>query len=215
MTPAAGAAAPRTGTARVKICGLTRAADVRYAAALGAWACGFVLTPSPRQVAPERATALASAAGASLTVGVFTTEAPAAVARAAAGIAAVQLSAGADGPSVAAVRAAAAARGLAPLVIAAAGVPDAAEADYLLLDARAPGLYGGTGRTADWQVAARLAAGDHLVLAGGLRPGNVAQALAAVQPFAVDVSSGVERAPGVKDHELLAAFFGAVAGAAR
>jgi phosphoribosylanthranilate isomerase len=200
---------------RVKVCGLTRAEDVRRAVALGAWACGFVLTASPRRVAPHWAAQLAAVAGGALTVGVFTTEAAPdiAAAAAAAGVAAIQLSAGADGPSVSAVRVAAATRGLRPLVIAAAGAGDAAEADYVLLDGRVPGLYGGTGRTADWDEAARLAARTRLMLAGGLRPDNVAAAVAAAHPFAVDASSGVEREPGIKDHELLAAFFAAVAAA--
>ena len=127
---------------------------------------------------------------------------------------AVQLSAGADGPTVAATRAAALSRGLRPLVIAAADTPDAADADLVLLDARAPGVYGGGGATLDWRA---LAADERLptaglVLAGGLTVGNVAEAIALVRPLAVDTSSGVELAgaPGHKDDGLLRAFLCAV-----
>ena len=162
---------------RVKVCGLTRAEDVRLAAELGAWALGFVLAESPRHVVPARARDLAAAAGDALTVAVVTTQSPAWIAGAVAtaGLGAVQLSAGADGPTVAEVRAAAAEAGVEPLVIAAADTADAELADFVLLDARAPGSYGGTGRRLDWE---RLAADpatprENLVLAGGLKPATV------------------------------------------
>ena len=151
-----------------------------------------------------------------LAVGVVTTEPPEwiAAALATAGLTAVQLSAGADGPTVAATRAAALSRGLRPLVIAAADTPDAADADLVLVDARAPGVYGGSGATLDWRA---LAADERLptaglVLAGGLTVGNVAEAIALVRPLAVDTSSGVELAgaPGHKDDGLLRAFLCAV-----
>ena len=77
----------------------------------------------------------------------------------------------------------------------------------LLIDAYDPAAYGGTGKRADWQVAAELAQRyPRLMLAGGLTPSNVAQAIRAVRPWAVDVSSGVETAPGRKDHDALRAF---------
>jgi phosphoribosylanthranilate isomerase len=197
---------------RVKICGLTRADDVRLAAELGAWACGFVLTESPRRISPAAAAQLTKLSGDALTVGVFATETAdeIAAALAVAAVAAVQLSAGAHGPSVAAVSAAALRLGLRPRFIAPADTTGAEEADYLLLDGRAPGRYGGTGRAADLDAAADLAAGRRLVLAGGLRPDNVQAAIKRARPFAVDVAGGVERAPGVKDQALLSAFFHAV-----
>jgi phosphoribosylanthranilate isomerase len=178
----------------------------------------LVLTDSPRAVRPLDAARLAGAAGAVLTVGIFSVEPAARVAAAtrAAGVRAVQLSAGADGPSVSAVRAALG--GLpAPLVIAAADTPDVAEADLVLLDARLPGVYGGTGTTLDWRAFA-AGAGPRatlrpVALAGGLAPGNVGAAIAALRPYAVDVSGGVESSPGVKDAGLLAAFVAAVAAA--
>ena len=77
----------------------------------------------------------------------------------------------------------------------------------LLVDAHDPVRRGGTGATADWSLAATLAAERPIMLAGGLMAGNVAAAVAAVRPFGIDVSSGVERAPGVKDPGRLAALF--------
>jgi len=82
----------------------------------------------------------------------------------------------------------------------------------MLLDAHDPLRRGGTGRTIDWKAAARMARMRRVILSGGLTPGNVAIAQAAVQPYAVDVSSGVETSPGVKDPAKLRAFFAALAG---
>ncbi len=75
----------------------------------------------------------------------------------------------------------------------------AGSAPDILLDASAPGMYGGSGQTADWSAAATLAHEARVLLAGGLHPGNVAAAIKAVRPWGVDVASGVESAPGVKD----------------
>jgi len=80
----------------------------------------------------------------------------------------------------------------------------------LLLDVHDPVRRGGTGRTIDWTAAARVAAERRVLLAGGLTPENVAEAVLRVRPFGIDVSSGVERAPGVKDHQRLRALFEAV-----
>lgn len=200
----------------VKVCGLTRENDVRRAVALGARACGFILTnASRRRISAVQARELAAHAGDALTVAVVTTESADWIAEqlAASGLAAVQLSAGADGAGVAAVRAAAAARGLRPLVIAAADTPDAGAAEYVVFDARSPQAYGGTGTTLNWHDLARsdLPPRRQIILAGGLSPHNVAQAIATLQPAFVDVSSGIEAAPGRKDEGLMAAFFAAVA----
>jgi phosphoribosylanthranilate isomerase len=83
----------------------------------------------------------------------------------------------------------------------------------LLLDAHDPVRRGGTGRTVDWAAAADIAASRRVLLAGGLTPDNVADAIARVRPFGIDVSSGVERAPGVKDRGRITALFEAVHGA--
>ncbi len=87
-----------------------------------------------------------------------------------------------------------------------------ADGPDLLVDAFHPQAYGGTGRRADWETAAVLAARYRLLLAGGLNPANVAAAVARVRPWGVDVSSGVESAPGRKDHAALAAFIAAAKG---
>jgi phosphoribosylanthranilate isomerase len=203
------------GMTLVKVCGLTRAEDVRLAAELGAWALGFVMTESPRRVEPSRvADLLAEVRPAALALAVVTTEPADWIADALdrAGVGAVQLSAGAHGPAVAEVRAAAARLRRRPLVIAAADTQDAHLADFVLLDARTSNAYGGTGETLDWEAlaAAPASSRDHLILAGGLRPGNAGEAVRLLRPAAVDVSSGVESAPGRKDHELLREFFAAV-----
>ncbi|HZU38610.1 MAG TPA: phosphoribosylanthranilate isomerase, partial [Gemmataceae bacterium] len=78
--------------------------------------------------------------------------------------------------------------------------------DALLLDAHAPGLYGGTGRTAPWELLADFQPGIPIILAGGLTPDNVAEAIRMVQPFGVDVASGVESRPGVKDPDKVRRF---------
>ncbi len=199
---------------RVKICGLTRPEDVRLAVELGAWAVGFVLAESPRHVVPAKARDLAAAAGDALTVAVVTNQTPAWIAAAVdtAGLGAVQLSAGAEGPSVAAVLKAAAETDHRPVVIAAFDTPDVELADFVLLDAKAPGVYGGTGRKLDWELLAADPATPRkdLVLAGGLKPASVTAAIAALNPVAVDVSSGVEWVPGIKDAKRLREFFAAV-----
>jgi len=87
-------------------------------------------------------------------------------------------------------------------------------APCLLLDAHAPGVYGGTGRTIDWAVAAEIAvaAGRPIVLSGGLRPDNAAEAVRQVHPAAIDTASGVESSPGIKDPVLMRALVAAVRG---
>ena len=201
----------------VKICGLTR--EARRAPRRRPRRLGLRLRAHGERAAGDTGAGAPSSAhtpAGALTVAVFTTETAEEVAAgaAAAGAACIQLSAGADGPSVTEVRAAAAKLGAAPHIIAAADAVDADSADLVILDCREPGRYGGTGRTADWAAAAAYRhAGTRLVLAGGLRPSNVDTAVKLVRPLAVDASSSVERSPGVKDPGLLLAFFGAVAGA--
>jgi phosphoribosylanthranilate isomerase len=80
----------------------------------------------------------------------------------------------------------------------------------VLLDAHDPDRRGGTGRTIDWAAAAVVAQSRPILLAGGIAPGNVAEAVARVRPFGIDVSSGVEQSPGIKDHDKIQALFEAL-----
>jgi phosphoribosylanthranilate isomerase len=192
---------------RTKICGLTRGADVTAAARLGADALGFVFAASPRRLRPEQARELvAEVPPGVLRVGLFMDQEAAAVeavltvvtldllqfhGREAAGycgrfglpyLKAVSMSH--TNPQAVAER-----------------YPDAAG---LLLDSHAPGGAGGTGRVFDWR--RRVATSKPLWLAGGLHPGNVGEAVREFRPYAVDVSSGVESSPGVKDQDLMRRF---------
>jgi phosphoribosylanthranilate isomerase len=206
-------------TVRVKVCGCTRVEDAVLAAELGASAIGLVFWPgSPRCVDVATAQAIVAALPPLVTpVGVFADQTPADVRRVltAVGLGAVQLHGGerledfADLPARL-IKAVPVVDGLGPESVA--GIPPAVA---VLLDAHDPVRRGGTGQLVDWDVAARIAAVRPIVLSGGLRPENVAAAVRRVRPAAVDVASGVERAPGVKDPEKLRAFFAALEAAAR
>jgi phosphoribosylanthranilate isomerase len=193
----------------VKICGITRLEDARFAVECGARALGFVFWPeSPRSIDPDRAVAIVSALPPSVTpVGVFVNQsseyvnAVAALVR----LGAVQL----HGDETAAY-----ADSMTRPVIKAVGVARTDEeidgwpsGTLLLLDVDDPARRGGTGRTIDWTRASAIAARRRVMLAGGLTPDNVADAITCVQPFGLDVSSGVEVVPGVKDHRRLERLF--------
>jgi len=197
---------------RVKICGITRLEDALAAAELGADALGFNLWPgSPRFVRPEAAREIVARLPPFVAaVGVFVNQPPAEVVRlaAAAGVALVQLH-GDEAPRDC--------EGLGLRVIKAfrvageedlAAIPAYGSVAAVLLDSRSQG-FGGSGRAFDWELARRAAGPKPLVLAGGLGPGNVAQAIRTVRPYAVDTASGVESSPGVKDREKMARFLGA------
>ena len=207
----------------MKVCGLTRREDVALASGLGAWAVGFVLAPSPRRVTTEQARELADVARACaarsphgrrpLALGVFVDASAEEIADAVvvADLDAVQLHA--PRPGAAAVRAALGERARDILVIQTVAVPAASlrkGADLLLFDTSSGGRSGGTGVTFPWDLAREAGAGLPFLVAGGLGPQNVAQALAASGAFGADVSSGVESAPGVKDHAALRALFAAL-----
>lgn len=199
---------------RIKICGITRAEDALAAARLGADAVGFVLVPrSPRFISPEAAAIIrrllppfvgsvallmdASAEDVEHALRVLRpdllqfhgNETPA-FCRAAGHpyLKAVAMDAGGEGVDLAAV------------------ATRYADAAGLLLDGHAPGEMGGSGRRVDLEQATAPRSGPPLVLAGGLRPDNVAEAVRRLRPWAVDVSSGVESAPGIKDAGLMKAF---------
>lgn len=199
---------------RVKICGLTRPDDARLAAELGADALGFVFWPgSPRAVEPLEAVAICRDVPALVSrVGVF-------VNGSVADLLAVVGAGRIDTAQLHGDELATDYVGLCTSVIKAVKVETDAdiaaalkvsEEATLLVDASDPVLRGGTGRTADWQRAAFLAARRPIILAGGLTAANVGDAIAAVSPWGVDVSSGVEASPGIKSPEKLRAFFGAV-----
>lgn len=207
----------------MKFCGLVRPADAAAAARSGAAYLGVIFAESPRLLAPEAARLVldagtgSAAASRARRVGVFGRGPAADVGRIAreAELDIVQLH-GDPGPGeIDAVRAYFAGAVWAVLRLEGADLPAAAEplaieADAIVIDAKAPGGLGGTGRALDWRrLAPALAAiRSHapLVLAGGLTPDNVARAIALLQPDVVDVSSGVEFAPGVKDHVRMRAF---------
>jgi phosphoribosylanthranilate isomerase len=194
----------------VKVCGVTRLDDAIAAAEAGASAVGFVFWPeSPRFVDPYRARAIAAKLPPFVTaVGLFVNQ-PVGYVNGVASLVrlgAVQLH-GDETPEFAASV-------TAPVIKAvpverADGWPDATT---LLLDVHDPVKRGGTGRVIDWRAAAAVAAHRRVLLAGGLTPDNVAEAIARVRPFGVDVSSGVERAPGIKDHARIRALFEAIHG---
>ena len=210
---------------RIKICGVTLAEDAARVAAAGADFIGLNFWPrSKRYVDSARGAELAAAAraaGPAAIVGVFvdaTVEEIAAV-HARVGLDVIQLH-GAEPAAVAAAVARAAGRPVWKAI--AAGGPsdldglDAWPVDALLLDAPTP-EKGGSGRSFDWSLAAAARAQNparRIILAGGLHAGNVAAAIAAAEPWAVDVASGVEAAPGIKDAGKVAAFVAAARAAA-
>jgi phosphoribosylanthranilate isomerase len=209
--------APETPVA-VKICGLTVPEEARACAELGAWGIGVVLAAgSPRRVDAAAAAAILAAVPAGVArVGVFVATPPeemAAVAREA-GMTHLQVH---DGDAAAARRAS----GLPVIEGVRVDGPAAlararqSAADMVLLDAAVPGLHGGTGRAFDWALLEDAPLGRPFALAGGLTPGTVGGAVARVRPAMVDVSSGVEAAPGRKDPALVRAFVEAVAAAGR
>ncbi len=200
----------------VKICGITNHADAAAAVASGAGALGFNFYPrSQRYVEPRVVRRIiAGLPPTVLTVGVFVNEdEPARVARIAeeAGVAAVQLH-GDESPDYCA--ALSEWQVIKALRVGASFAPEEAArypAHAVLLDAYSPQAHGGTGQVFDWALAQRTRAlVARLYLAGGLTPENVRAAVVAVRPFAVDVCSGVERAPGQKDAARLRAFCAAV-----
>ena len=191
-----------------KICGVTRLSDALHAAQHGATALGFVFWPaSPRYIAPERAAEIVRELPPTVTaVGVFVNQPVDEIARvaAAAGIATVQLH-GDEPPEYATSLGWPVWRAMS--LAAGNGTLAAWPLDItILLDAHDPVRRGGTGQPIDWTRAADVARHRRVVLAGGLTPDNVQHAIATVRPFGVDVSSGVEEAPGVKNLEKVAQF---------
>jgi phosphoribosylanthranilate isomerase len=198
---------------RVKICGITRLDDAELAIELGAWALGFNLWPrSKRYVDPAVAAGIASQVRRRVQlVGVFVNQPLDEIAHAAdqIGLTHVQLH-GDEGPAFALE----AGRRTGAKVIKAARVQSRADlqalerfhVDFHLLDAHTEGLRGGSGRSWDWELTPHRRSKIPAILAGGLTPDNVADGIAAVRPYAVDVASGIEASPGIKDPERMRAF---------
>jgi phosphoribosylanthranilate isomerase len=227
---------------RVKICGITNFEDAHLAAAMGADLLGFIFyPPSPRYVSPQAsrrivAQLVARAAdfpqGLPVLVGVFVDETPQKMGDVLnrvglhlaqlAGDEPVETMLALKGRAFKALRPRSPAemarqaprysRGRVAADVSERALQNGARGPDLLVDAYHPQLYGGTGQTGDWRLAARLARQHRLLLAGGLKPDNVTAAIDQVRPWGVDVSSGVETAPGRKDHRALRQFIAAAKG---
>jgi len=208
----------------VKICGITRSQDAELASGLGAAALGFVFWPSsPRYIAPEVARIIAGRVPPHvMKVGVFVDEQVEEIARIVehVGLDAVQLH-GSETPEYSRqlmIRLSAVARSMTIIKSVGVGVTNngavnIAEFDstvVLHVDADDTTLHGGTGRTVNWDSAREIASTRPTILAGGLNAANVKLAVRSVRPYGIDVSSGVESAPGVKDPARLRSFFEAL-----
>lgn len=209
----------------MKICGITNLADAELAAGLGAWALGMIFyAGSPRRCSPAEAQVIAAALRRRVELcGVFVNAPLQEIVRESEqlDLSLIQLH-GDEGPAFCAE----VARRTGARVIKAAQVSGSADVqdlerfhvDFHLLDARAKalarqGMRGGTGETFDWALVSARRSSVPLILSGGLSAENVAEAIAAVHPYAVDSASGTEAAPGHKDPQKLQAFFRAVANA--
>jgi phosphoribosylanthranilate isomerase len=192
----------------VKICGITRLEDALAAARLGADWLGFNFWPrSRRYIAPEAAASIVAALPASvLPVGVFVDPRATELARAiqVSGVRTVQLH-GDEPPALCASAPVPVVKGIRVRDAHSLAALAAYEVSAFLLDSATPG-YGGSGTAFDWALASEVAAEVPLWLAGGLTPENVAEAVRRVRPRGVDVASGVESAPGVKDVRSMEAF---------
>lgn len=196
---------------RIKICGLTTVEDALMAAELGADSIGLHLADTPRKITPEQAAEIVAALPPFVAVvGIFTTEDPDILDRLRrCGLAAVQLHGDQSEDYARAVS-------HYTRVIRVARIKDQESLDALrrciagsafLVDTYAPGSLGGTGKTFDWSIAVKAKdLGKPLILAGGLGPDNVAEAVRTVRPYAVDASSRLESKPGRKDYNKVKEF---------
>jgi phosphoribosylanthranilate isomerase len=202
---------------KLKFCGITRLDDAELAVAAGAWAIGLIFWPrSPRRAELDAVAEIAAAVKRRAEVaGVFVNATLDHVAQTADAIGLTMLQFhGDEGPAYCAE----AARRTGAKVIKAGRVRSGADVqalttfhtDYHLLDSYIAGVPGGTGETFSWEIARAHRGRIPVILSGGLTPDNVADAIAAVHPYAVDVASGVELSPGRKDPEKLQAFAAAV-----
>jgi phosphoribosylanthranilate isomerase len=202
---------------RVKICGITRLEDARFAAGAGADYLGFVQHPeSPRYIEPARVREILGWLHGVEAVGVFVNETAEAVnaACAEAGFTVAQLH-GHEPPETAAeievpvIKAFRVQHDASSEQIRALMLDYRDVADYVLLDTHHTSLWGGTGESFNWRLARELAGEFRLFLAGGISASNVREAVETMRPFAVDLSSSLESEPGIKDFDKLTAFFDA------
>ncbi len=198
---------------KVKICGITRLEDGLLAENLGAKAIGFVFfAKSPRNISIEKAAEIARELPKNVAkVGVFVRPSREFAEKAvkAVGLDAIQLHGVSRRSEMLKINDL-------PTILAIPVREDGLEsdaakliptADAILLDAHHPAMHGGTGKTFNWDFAAALAKREKIILAGGLTPENIRAAVETVRPYAVDVSSGVEASPGIKDEDKLKRFF--------
>jgi len=200
---------------RVKICGLTSLEDARFVSGALADYLGFIFyEKSPRYIDPSRAGAIANWIEGPETVGVFVNQPPDDVNQIVrhSGLDLVQLH-GTESPEYCAL--------MDKPVIKAFHVgsdttseelkqmvqPYLEHVSYLLFDTKKQGFWGGTGESFDWGLLQEVSALKPFFLSGGLNPDNIVQALQQVQPWAIDLSSGVEKAPGIKDYDKLERLF--------
>ncbi len=195
---------------KIKICGITNLEDASMAVELGADALGFIFAPSPRQIAPQKAREIIRSVPPFVkSVGVFVDHAPAAIREIMqyCGLDLVQLH-GDESPAFC--------DELMPYVIKALRIRDKSSLQHapayhgkvraLLLDTYSKEKAGGTGKTFDWELAIKTKKqGIPVILSGGLTPSNIAAAIHAVRPYAVDVNSGIESYPGKKNALLMKA----------
>ena len=196
----------------VKICGITCAEDGLYAERLGASAIGFIFYPnSKRYIEPKTAGTISSALGPFIArVGVFVDEDLSIVMKtvAEAKLTAVQLHGSEDNGYIDRLHGVTVIKAFRVGSAFDCSVLEGFRADAFLLDTLvADEAYGGTGKTFDWDIAVKCKSYGRIILAGGLNADNIVDAVNTVSPWAVDVSSGVESAPGIKDHAKMKEFF--------
>ena len=197
---------------KIKICGITNEEDALLAVDLGADTLGFIFAESPRQISPEKARAIIQNLPPFIkTVGVFVNEEPGRLKK-------IQAECGLDLIQMHGYESPEQCRDLMPYSIKALRIKDEKDIEgidkykgtvrAILLDAYQPGKAGGTGKTFDWSLAVKAReTGIPIILAGGLSPENIQEAVTTVKPYAVDINSGIEERPGKKSQELMKLLF--------
>ena len=196
---------------RVKICGITNAADAVYAVGQGADALGFIFAKSPRRVEPSTVKKIVGAVGPLVaTIGVFVDESEERMLGIAerCGLSGIQLHGDESAGTVhklqkrgfRVIKAVRASKGM--------SIKDLNEMapDAVLFDTSHAGKFGGTGRSFDWSYLKKMPLGVPWIVSGGLGPANVKKLLSTLHPYGVDTSSGVEKAPGIKSEKLVKGF---------